>query len=423
MRTTDDFTAASSPGPQGLPVDPTFLRETVEEYYRERVQKTWSGGHIQRGRLPKPGDIQLRTNDYLSIAHDSRIIRGEIAALEEVGHGDAISRVFVYRRHDAIGEFERRIARHMGAEDAVLCMSGYCANTGLIQAVAQPETPVYIDLKAHASLWEGIVLARATARPFRHNDPGHLERQVRQHGPGLVVVDALYSTSGSLCPLPDIVVVAEGHGCALVVDETHSFGVQGPRGAGVTAAFGLEHKVHFRTIGLSKAVASRGGVVVCSARNAEFFRYEAFPMMFSTSVLAHEVAGFDAALDIIEGEPWRRERVGTNHAYLRAGLDDLGYNVDDSDAQIIALEAGPEPEVMRLRDALEERGVFGSVFCAPATPRNRALVRFNVNASLTRGALDQVLRVCSDIRGLVGMSEWASTRRRKEWARLCHAAE
>jgi CAI-1 autoinducer synthase len=365
----------------------------------------------------------MRTNDYLSIARDTRVAEAEINVLQSQGHGEAISRIYMNNRLDQHRSFERRIARLMRAEDAVLCMSGYCANTGLLQAITAPETPVFLDIRAHASLWEGVAAARATARPFMHNSPEHLERQLREHGPGIVVVDAVYSTNGALCPLADIVEVTERYGCVIVVDETHSFGAQGPRGAGLTVALGLADRVHFRTVGLSKAVASRGGVVIGSARNMEFFRYEAYPMIFSTSVLGHEVAGFEAALDIIETEDWRRTRLHHNHTVLRAGLDDLGYNVDHCDTQILSLEAGLETDVRRLRDALEENDVFGSVFCAPATPKKRALVRFTVNASLTDEQIGHVLSACARIRTEVGMAGWASTRRRKGYRSLAVAAE
>jgi CAI-1 autoinducer synthase len=365
----------------------------------------------------------MRTNDYLSMARDTRITEAEINVLQNQGHGEAISRIYMNNRLDQHRSFERRFAQFMQAEDAVLCMSGYCANTGLLQAITAPETPVFLDIRAHASLWEGVASARATARPFLHNSPEHLERQLREYGPGIVVVDAVYSTNGALCPLADIVEVAERYGCVIVVDETHSFGAQGPKGAGLTVALGLADRVHFRTVGLSKAVASRGGVVIGSARNMEFFRYEAYPMIFSTSVLGHEVAGFEAALDIIETEEWRRTRLHHNHAILRAGLDDLGYNVDDCDTQILSLEAGLETDVRRLRDALEENDVFGSVFCAPATPKKRALVRFTVNASLTAEQINHVLSACDRIRTEVGMAGWASTRRRKGYQSLAVAAE
>jgi CAI-1 autoinducer synthase len=402
-------------------IEPAFLRRRVDQGFALAPQRH-NANVLLNGEGPRSSSIQMRTNDYLSIAGDVRIIEAEIAVLRCQGHGEAISRVFVHTRLDQHRAFERRFAQLMRAEDAVLCMSGYCANTGLLQVITAPETPVFIDLRAHASLWEGVASARATARSFLHNNPDHLERQLREHGPG-IVVDAVYSTNGALCPLADIVEVAERHGCVIVVDETHSFGAQGPRGAGLTVALGLADRVHFRTVGLSKAVASRGGVVIGSARNMELFRYEAYPMIFSTSVLGHEVAGFEAALDIIETEEWRRTRLHQNHAILRAGLDDLGYNVDDCDTQILSLEAGLETDVRRLRDALEENDVFGSVFCAPATPKKRALVRFTVNASLTAEQIDHVLSACARIRTEVGMAGWASTRRRKGYRSVAVAAE
>ena len=300
----------------------------------------------------------------------------------------------------------------MGAQDAVLCMSGYNANTGLIQAFAPQDRPVYMDVKAHASLWEGVTSAKATPRPFRHNDANHLERQIARYGPGLVVVDALYSTDGNICPLADIVCVAERGECVIVVDETHSFGCHGDRGEGLTVALGLADRVHFRTVGLSKAVAARGGLVVGSARNMEFFRYEAWPMIFSTSVLGYEVAGFDKALDIVVSEPWRRRKLHRNHTYLRQGLDGAGYNVDACDSQIISIEAGLPEDVIAFREALFDRGVYGSVFCPPATAKNRCLMRFTINCGLTRDDLDRVIAVCAEVRDLVGMHRWRSTRSR-----------
>lgn len=394
------------------PRDPEFLHTHVAGYYDGRVGKEWSGRHPMKGRTPWPGAVQMRTNDYLSIAGDPRIIDAEINMLKTHGHGDAVSRVWLHQEKDISRSFEVRLAQLMGAEDAVLASSGYTANLGLIQAIANKDTVIYADRKAHMSLWEGIKSSGATPHPFRHNDPNHLAHLISLNGPGLVIVDALYSTDGAVCRLADMLDVAEAGGCAMVLDETHSFGAQGPNGAGLAAALGLAHRIHFRTLGMSKAVASRGGAIVCSRRNAEFFRYEAFPAIFSTGVLQHEVAGYSAVLDIFETDGWRRERLHANHTYLKAGLDALGYNVDVSKAQIIALEAGEFDLTIRLRDALEERGVFGSFFLAPAVPDRRCLIRFTVNTSLTREQLDHVIRVCADIRDDVELASWRSTRRR-----------
>ena len=362
-----------------------------------------------KGRAPGADAVRVRSNDYLCLAGDQRVIDAEVKVLSASGHGDSVSRVWGHQLKDSLRAFEVRMAALMLAEDAVVCSSGYTANVGLIQSMADPATPIYLDIKAHASLWEGVSSAKAVGRPFRHNDAEHLSRLIERHGAGIVVVDAVYSTDGAVCPLHDFVRVSERHGCALIVDETHSFGTHGPAGAGMVVEQGLAERVHFRTVGLSKAVASRGGIVVCSKRNAEFFRYKAFPSIFSTSVLPHEVAGYDAVLDIFEREDWRRHHLHRNHAYLRSRIAALGYNVENSNSQIVSLEPGSSLPLMVLRDALESRGVFGSVFYPPATPDSRCLIRFSLNCNLTTAELDHIVRVCRDIRDEVRMSEWRST--------------
>ncbi|MFZ1107511.1 MAG: alpha-hydroxyketone-type quorum-sensing autoinducer synthase [Rhodomicrobium sp.] len=399
-----------------LPPDPKFLFDRVECYYRDRIEVSYKGRHPLKGLTPGPGAVRLRSNDYLCVAGDRRVIEAEVRALQAGGHGDSVSRAFVHHEADGLNAFEQRVARLMGAEAAVLANSGYCANVGLIQAICRPETPVFVDMKAHLSLWEGVKSAGARPTPFRHNDADHLDRLIGRVGPGAILIDALYSTDGDIAALEDFAEVAERRGCALVVDETHSFGTHGPGGAGLVAARGLGDRVHFRTVGLSKAVSSRGGLVVCSRRNAEFVRYESLPVIFSTQVLAHEVAGYNAALDIFASEPWRQRQLHGNHRYLKEGLDELGYNVASSKSQIIALEAGDIIETMKLRDALETRDVFGAIFLPPATAANRCIIRFTVNCGLTGAELDRVLDVCAEIRDEVGLASWPSTRRRARQA-------
>jgi CAI-1 autoinducer synthase len=394
------------------PTEPAFLKPRVDDYHVRRKLDLWQGRHPLQGRSPRPGDIKVRSNDYLCLAGHPHIIEHEIAALRAGGHGDSVSRVWVHHEHDTVTAFEQRVAALMRAEDAVVCSSGYTANVGLIQSFAMPGAPVYLDMKAHISLHEGVVSAGAKPVLFRHNDPASLDKALAQSGPGLVCVDALYSTDGNIAPLAELVEVCERHGAAFVVDETHSFGAQGPDGAGLVVAAGLADRVHFRTVGLSKAAASRGGVVVASKRNIEYFRYESLPAIFSTAVMQHEIAGFSAVLDVFQGEAWRRDKLHANHAYLKQGLDALGYNVSASKTQIIALEAGDIRQTTQLRDALEKRGVFGAIFFPPATPDKRCLIRFTLNCGLSRQELDRIISVCDEIREEVGMAEWRSTKRK-----------
>ena len=213
--------------------EPEFLRERLDEYYVGKVKNLWGNQHPLKGRFPGEDSVQLRTNDYLCLSDDRRIVDAEVDALRKGGHGDAASRVWAHHGYDLISEVEKDLADLMEAQDAILTTSGYTANLGLIQVIGSPTIPLYLDMKAHMSLWEGAVSARSNTIAFAHNDPESLERKVRLNGPGIVAVDALYSTDGAIAPLAEFVEVCEKYGCAIVVDETHSFGTQGPEGAGL----------------------------------------------------------------------------------------------------------------------------------------------------------------------------------------------
>jgi CAI-1 autoinducer synthase len=289
------------------------------------------------------------------------------------------------------------MASFLGAEATVLCQSGWSANTGLVQALVDGRTPVYLDQYAHASLWDGARMARAKARPFRHNEPEHLERMIKRYGPGLILVDSIYSAFGTVCPLAKIVEVAEREGCILVVDESHALGVCGANGQGLVHELGLSDRVHYRTLSLSKAFATRAGMVAGPSRVMTYFPYEAKPAIFSSAVLLHEIAGLSATLRVVKEESWRRDQLWSNTAYLRRGLRRLGYAVDQSDTQIIALQSGNDAQTRALREALEVLGVFGAVFCAPATPKNHGIIRLSVNARLSVRELDRVIEACERI--------------------------
>ena len=395
--------------------EPAFLRERVDTYYRERAVNSVTGGHILKGRIPGAGDLLLTSNDYLSISRHPAIMQAQAETLQSQGHGVLRSSVFLFGETPQRA-LERALAQAAQAEDAMVTQSGWCANTGLIQSIANAETPVYLDMFAHMSLWEGVHAAGATPRPFRHNRVESLDALIAKHGPGLVIVDSVYSTNGSVCPLAAVVDVATRHGCVILVDESHSLGVFGTAGEGMVAAKGLTQRVHFRTASLSKAFAGRGGLILGSARNVEYLRYESRPAIFSSGLLPHELAGLHATLQVVREASDRRARVLDNARLLRGKLLGLGFDVGQDDSQIISLVPGAEHLTIQLRDALESRGVFGSVFCDPATPRNRSLIRFTINAAHTRAALDRVAAVCAAVRDVVDVDQWPASRKRGQAA-------
>lgn len=379
------------------------LRDRIDRHF-----EMYPDGHVVHGRPATESDIILSGNDYLAIGNDPRIVRRQIDSLAERRENVFMSGVYT-QFLDAQLRLEEAYAAWLGAEAAVLCQSGFAANEGLVQATAGPDTPAYIDMFAHASIWQGAAVADAPAHAFRHNDAEHLRRQIAKHGPGVVAVEAVYSTIGDICRLHDILDVCEETGSVMVVDESHSIGVIGFEGEGVVSHLGLAGRVPFRVFSLSKALVGRGGVVVGPARFAEYFRYESAASVFSSAVLPNEVARFEETLSVVRGETQRRARLSGLSERLRNGLLQRGYELSCSKSQIIPLIAGPERETARLRDALEANGIIGSVFCAPATPRNRSLVRLCVHNDLADSDVDRILDAFSKIRDQVRPDRWPAS--------------
>ena len=389
---------------------PAFVTRRMDEHYVTRVQQLLGGEHLHVWAPAKPDALMLAGNDYLCISSQPELLAVQARCLSSNHAGMLMSSVFL-QAGSSQHRLEAKLARFMGAEDGVLAQSGWAANVGLLQTIAEPGVPVYLDMLAHASLWEGVQSAQALGVPFLHNDAGHLARQVDKHGAGIIVVDALYSTNGSIAPLLEVVQIAERSGSILIVDESHSLGTHGPGGAGLVAELGLGERVHFRTASLAKAFAGRAGFLTCSSHFKGYFLSASRPAIFSSCLREHELAWFDAALDFIATADARRASLHRATRLVREGLQELGYNVADGSEQIIALEAGPEPKTLVLRKALEKRSIYGAVFCAPATAKNRSLVRLTLNSGMDDSQIARLLEACADMRGEVDLDGWSSSRR------------
>ncbi len=386
------------------------LTRRIARDFTPRWDQQWGGKFVLHGRPPGPNAIRLDGNDYLSVSGHPQIVQAQVDALRKQQEFVVQSGVFHLNQHPARA-LEVALAGWLGKDDGFLCQSGYAANVGLLQAIADAQTPVYLDALAHASLWEGAHAARAPAYGFRHNDPAHLARVIASNGPGIVVVDSVYSTTGSLCPLVEIVDVAEQHGCMMLVDESHSLGTHGPKGAGLCAALGLQERVHFITASLAKAFAGRAGFFTAPAHMRYYILSESFPNIFSSSLLPHEIAGLAATLEVVRESDAARARLHAHTRRLRGALSELGYPIGQGSEQIIALEAGMECDTMALRDRLEERDVFSAMFCAPATGSKRAMMRLTLNAGLMDSELDHVEAAAREIAPLVKPWDWPIARR------------
>ncbi len=399
--------------PVNPPVNPPVsrhLQARIGREFWERWNGPWGGRSLLHGRDAGPGAVRLNGNDYLALTGHPEIVRAQTQAIRTDAEFVIQSGVFLLDAHPA-RQLELKLARLLGKEDGLICQSGYAANLGLLQAIADEHTVIHMDSLAHTSLWEGARRAGASAQPFRHNDPQHLRRQIERHGPGIVVVDSVYSTTGALCPLTEMVEVAEAGGCMILVDESHSLGTHGPEGAGLCVALGLTHRVHFITASLAKAFAGRAGFMTLPAEMRNYVLSSSYPNMFSSCLLPHEIAALDATLELIRRSDFERQQLQAHTRRVRGFLEAQGYPIHQGSEQIIALEAGTEPATMILRDELESRGVFGAVFCAPATSRNRTMVRLTLHAALTDAELEHLEAVTAAVAETVCPWNWPIARR------------
>lgn len=340
--------------------------------------------------------IMAGSNNYLGLTNHPRVVAAAQAAIAEYGTGCTGSR-FLNGTLALHIELERRLAAFMGKEGCVLFSTGYMTNQGVIQALAQKGDLVFSDKDNHACIVAGTQVAAAETVRYRHDNMAHLRRllekyaEERPHAGRLIVSDGVFSMSGTLAKVPELVALADEFDAALLLDDAHAIGVVGEGGRGSASAFGLLDRVDLVTGTFSKSFASLGGFVVGSHEVTEYIRHTASTHIFSASMPPANVATVLTCLDILEEEPWRLERLEAISNRMRAGFRELGFNVWTSQSPIIPVVVGDMTTCFKFwRDLLEE-GVFVNAVIPPAVPKGQALMRTSYMATHSDEELDFIL--------------------------------
>lgn len=340
--------------------------------------------------------IMAGSNNYLGLASDPRVKKAAADAIEQYGTGCTGSR-FLNGTLDLHLELEERLARFMGTEACVLFSTGYMTNMGLIQSMATKGDLIFSDKDNHACIVAGTQVTLAETVRFRHDDMKHLRLQLERYSKErpeagkMIVTDGVFSMSGTLARVPELVALAEEFDAALVLDDAHAVGVVGPGGKGSAAHFGLGDRVHFTTGTFSKSFSSLGGFVVGSADTIDFIRHHASTHIFSASMPPANVATVLACLDILEAEPERLDRLWEISETMREGFRSLGFNVWSSQSPIIPVVVGDMTTCFKFWKDLLEAGVFVNAVVPPAVPRGQALMRTSYMATHTDADLDFIL--------------------------------
>jgi 8-amino-7-oxononanoate synthase len=368
--------------------------DELKELGLYRRMRMVSGPQGPRVVLDGKPVLLLCSNNYLGLADHPRVREAAADAAMRWGVGAGASRLVsgnmtLHRR------LEERIAAFKGTQSAVLFGSGYLANLGIVPALARKGEIVFSDELNHASLIDGCRLAAAETFIYRHGDVDHLAWGLRNaDGRGaLIVTDGVFSMDGDVAPLEEIVALARHHDVRVMVDDAHGTGTQGPGGRGAVAEARLDGEVDVVVGTLGKALGSYGAYAACDHVMARYLVNSARPLIFSTGLPPAAVAAAMAALELLQEQPRRVERLADNSEALRDELAREGFDVSGSESQIVPLIVGDAGLAMRICEAALEQGVFAQAIRPPTVPEGTSRLRLAVMASHTKSELRDAARI------------------------------
>jgi 8-amino-7-oxononanoate synthase len=341
--------------------------------------------------------IMVGSNNYLGLTHHPCIVEAAQEAIKQYGSGCTGSR-FLNGNTILHDQLEERLAKFMGTDAALVFSTGFQTNLGVIGTLVGRNDRVYLDKLDHASIVDGSRLAYGDVVRFKHGDIEGLRRQfgaeaesARNGFNRMVVVDGVFSMEGDIADLPSLVPLCEEHDAVLVVDDAHAIGYLGPTGAGTAEYFGMTDRVPLTVGTFSKSFASIGGFVAGPEPVVHYLRHHARSLIFSASMPPSAVATVLAALDIIETEPERRERLWQITNRMQAGFKSLGFEIGPTQTPIIPIMVGPMEKTFVFWKELFDAGVFTNPVMPPAVPENSCRLRTSYIATHTDDQLDCVL--------------------------------
>ena len=350
--------------------------------------------------------IMLTSNNYLGLADHPAIVEAAEKAERDYGYGLASVR-FICGTQTIHRELEEKIAEFLGTEDTILYGSCWNANEGLFQTVALEQDAIVSDELNHASIIDGIRLAKAKKERYKNRDLGDLRRALeatRGARNTLVITDGVFSMEGSLAPLPEMVDMTREFGAFLVVDDSHGTGVIGKTGRGTPEELGVFGKIDAYTSTLGKALGgSHGGFTTGPRVLIEYLRQKSRPYLFSNTLPPAGVMGSMAAIDLVQKDHSFVTRLRENTKHFRSQLTARGVRVREGIHPIVPILIGDTAKAISMSKDLLARGVYVSGFGFPVVPQGQARLRCQISAAHTREHLDHAIDAIVDVAGKFGV--------------------
>jgi len=378
------------------------LEHELEGFIRDGVYKRpkfLAGPQAPRVRMEEYGDvIILSSNNYLGLSSEPAVVKAGHDALDRFGAGTASVR-FICGTFTVHRELEAACARLVGTPASLSFGSCWNANEAVPGTLLGEEDIVISDQLNHASIIDGIRLAKAItkcqAAVYRHADLADLAAKLaaaRARRVRMVITDGIFSMEGSIAPLPDLLEVCRQHDAVLVVDDSHATGVLGSRGRGTAEHFDMVGEIDIITSTLGKALGgAAGGFAAGSAAVCDYLTQRARPQLFSNALPPTVAASSLASIEFLEAHPERVSRLHDNARYFRERLLELGFTPLPGETPIIPVILGETSAAIQMSDLLLAEGVFVTGFGFPVVPQGQARVRCQISAAHSRDDLDQAL--------------------------------
>jgi glycine C-acetyltransferase len=357
----------------------------------ERVIQSPQGAEIEVGGRRV---LNFCANNYLGLSGDPRLLAAARAALDSRGYGLSSVR-FICGTQDLHRELERRLSAFFGFEDAILFSSCFDANGGVFEALLGEQDAIVSDSLNHASIIDGIRLAKARRYRYAHADLADLEAKLGEAADArirLVVTDGVFSMDGDLARLDAICAIAERHRAMVLVDDSHASGFVGATGRGTAEHFGVRGRVDILTSTLGKALGGAAGGFVAGPRAVvDLLRQRARPYLFSNTLAPPIVGASLAALDLLEGSTALRDRLMENARRFREGMTAAGFRLKPGFHPIAPIMLGDARLAVDMARDLLEEGIYVVGFSFPVVPKGEARIRVQLSAAHTPEMVDRAV--------------------------------
>jgi len=342
--------------------------------------------------------IMLGSNNYLGLTTHPKVREAAQKAIDKYGTSMTGSRLVngSMRLHN---ELEDKLAAYHGKEAGLVFTTGYQVNLAAISALLSNKRSVAVmDKEDHASIYDGVRLSQAAGARmvrYKHNDAASLDKALAgldEKEGALVVTDGVFSAQGEIAKLDEIVRVVKKHDARILVDDAHALGVIGPGGRGTAAMFGVSDDVDLIGGTFSKSLASIGGWMVGERKVLDYIQHFAFSFLFAASAAPPSVAAAMAALEVMQEEPWRQDKLRENFTYMRENLRKMGFELGNTDTAVIPIYIRDDLKtVMMWKKLLDDYKIYVNPFITPGVPPKQQVLRTSYMATHEREHLDRAL--------------------------------